>query len=302
MSKLGHPLPVVVVGSINVDLVVRAPRVVEPGETISGSSFSSGQGGKGANQASAAASTGARTLMVGRVGDDSHGADALAALAAVDVDTTHVGRADAATGVALIQVADDGENAITVVAGANAELMPADVDSAFASIASCESGAVIVLCLEIPLATVTHAAVAAAERGWTVVLNPAPAPTTPLPGELLAAVDVLVPNEHEAAAIYGIDELAASGSAAVVVTRGALGADVRRGAESFSVPAPRVNAVDTTGAGDALIGVLAASLAEGRDLDDAVSRAVGGGAIATLAAGARGSLPTASAIDRLLAR
>ncbi|HWD61859.1 MAG TPA: ribokinase [Humibacter sp.] len=302
MSKLGHPLPVIVVGSINVDLVVRAPRVVEPGETISGSSFSSGQGGKGANQASAAASTGARVHLIGRVGDDSHGADALAALASVGVDTTHVTRADAVTGVALIQVTDQGENAITVVAGANAELMPADVDRAFGSIASSEFGAVVVLCLEIPLPTVTHAAVAAAKRGWSVVLNPAPAPTAPLPRELLAAVDVLVPNEYEAAAIDGIDELAVSGSVAIVVTRGRLGADVHRGDQSFSVPAPRVNAVDTTGAGDAFIGVLAASLAEGRDLDDTVRRAVVGGAIATLAPGARGSLPTASAIDRLLAR
>jgi len=327
---------VIVVGSINADLVVTAPTIVRPGETIAGSAFSIGQGGKGANQACAAASAGAHVVMVARVGDDAYGRDAVSALDACGVDTTHVASADAPTGVALIQVDARGENAITVVAGANARLSPHDVDAAFGAFATSNTAgvrpadsaaAIVVLCLEIPLETVTGAAIAARRRGWTVVLNPAPAPTEPLPPELLAAVDVIVPNEREAAAL-GMEPVAevvappaaergaaASGAPAaaarradahhtgpaVLLTRGARGATLLRGDERHELPAPRVQPVDTTGAGDAFIGVLAASLAQGVDLVDAARRAVAGGAIATLGEGARGSLPTASAIDRLLA-
>ncbi|NNC13506.1 ribokinase [Planctomonas sp. JC2975] len=327
---------VVVVGSINTDLVVTAERIVAPGETIAGTGFETGQGGKGANQASAAAAAGAaagtRVAMVGCVGDDANGRYAVATLRAGGVDVSHIGTADAPTGVALIQVASDGENAITVVAGANARLSAEAVDAAFADIdaslrpaagvpddgrmdserdvdASPDAGRhdaagapVLVLCLEIPVETVTYAAVSARARGWTVVLNPAPAPQEPLPRALLDALDVLVPNEQEAAALGRSGAMSVPAGCAVVVTRGAAGAVLFRQRDDLVVPAPSVHAADTTGAGDAFIGVLAVSLAEGRDLAEAVRRAVAGGAIATLKAGARGSLPTASAIDEVLQR
>ncbi|MHA7984244.1 ribokinase [Rathayibacter sp. CAU 1779] len=325
---------VIVVGSINTDLVVTAERIVEPGETIAGTGFDVGQGGKGANQASAAAAAGAaagtRVAMIGCVGDDANGRDAVAALRDCGVDVSHITTADAPTGVALIQVASDGENAITVVAGANARLSPAAVDAAFAELDTAlhqetdppdderverdpdaqpdpdvshrgsPAAPVVVLCLEIPLETVTHAAVSARARGWTVVLNPTPVPHNPLPRELLAALDVLVPNEQEATALGRAGAMSVPAHCAVVVTRGEAGAVLFRERDDLVVPAPAVDPVDTTGAGDAFIGVLAASLAEGRDLAEAVRRAVAGGAIATLGAGARGSLPTASAIEDLL--
>jgi ribokinase len=288
---------VVVVGSVNADLVVRVPRLPGPGETVTGGTFARHGGGKGANQAVAAARLGARTALVGAVGDDDLGREAVAELAVEGVDVGAVARLEGvATGVALIAVDEHGENQIAVASGANAALDGPSVERAMAEL----GGGVVLLSLEVGDA----ALIAGARAARTAVLNPAPA--RELPAELLDAAPLLVPNAGEARDMTGEDDAGAAArglhertGAPVVVTLGARGALlVERGAEPVRIPAPRVDAVDTTGAGDCLCGALAAEIARGAPLEAAAAFAVRAAALSTLAAGARAGMPSRAAVER----
>ena len=287
---------VVVVGSVNADLVVRAARLPGPGETVTGGTFARHGGGKGANQAVAAARLGARTALVAAVGDDDYGAEALRGLAAEGVDVDAVARLDdVATGVALIVVDDRAENQIAVASGANAVLGGGFVAAALARL---EAG-VVLLSLEVG----DEALVAGAEGARLAVLNPAPA--REVPAALFAAGPVLTPNAGEARDLTGEEDARAAAralrertGAPVVVTLGADGALLADGrGKPVRIPAPRIEAVDTTGAGDCLNGALAAELARGVALEDAVAFAVRAAALSTLRRGAREGMPTRAAVD-----
>jgi len=295
---------VTVVGSLNEDVLVAVGRLPGRGETVIGHGVEIAPGGKGANQAAAAGRLGPGVHMVGRVGEDPAGNRQLAALADARVNVSRVHRTPGVpTGSATIPVEEGtGENLIVVVPGANAELRPEDAD-----VDSVERATVLLLQLEVPLETV-RAAVRATTG--TVVLNPAP--SQPLPADLLAAVDVLVPNEHELAQLAGVPagerppaELVALArsvaSGSVVVTLGARGALVvpADGAVLLQAPPP-VTPVDTIGAGDCFCGALAQALARGEDLGPAVRYAVTAAALSTTGAGARGALPDDDAVRALL--
>jgi ribokinase len=286
---------VAVVGSLNMDLVIRVPELPGPGETVSGGDLFRNPGGKGANQAVAAARLGRPVAMVGCVGDDDAGRALLASLEADGVDRSRVRVVDGVpSGTAFITVGEDGENQIVVSPGANARLTPDDVGAAEPAL---RAAAVTLLQLEVPLETVAAAARTAA---GTVVLNPAP--VRPLPSELLGQAGVLVPNRVELAQLAGrpvpatveeAAELAARLPArAVVVTLGADGALVVEDGQAGHVPAVPVRPVDTTAAGDAFCGGLADALAGGATLDEAARRAVRVAAAACLRPGAQASLPT----------
>ena len=298
-------MSVAVVGSINQDLIIRVPRQPRAGETVLGHGHFTGRGGKGANQAMAAARLGAEVAFFGRVGDDAAGRESVATLLAAGVDVSGIGvDEDASTGLAIIAVDDEAENAIIVSQGANASFGPEHVDEAAAVIDRAE---VTLLQLEVPMPAVLRAAELAGHR---LLLNPAPA--RPLPAELLAVVDVLIPNQTELAMLAGaselrsVDESAAaaatiSGPGAVVVTLGEDGAVVVMAGVTEHVRAPVVDAVDMTGAGDAFCGALAEGLAGGRRLMDAVRRAVYAGALATTRMGAQSALPTSTDLEALIA-
>ena len=297
---------ITVVGSANLDLVVDVDHVPLVGETVLGGDLRRIPGGKGANQAVAAARLGRRVAMVGRVGDDEGGSILRGALEADGVDTTALTTtADTPNGVALISVDADGDNAIVVSPGANGRVDARDVDAAGALVTD---AAVVLLQLEVPLAAVEAAASAAT---GTVILNPAPAPSAALPAELLANVDVLIPNQTELATLAKHDgtvdvtvaaELArALPSPVVVVTLGADGALVVTENDIEHVEAPTVDPIDTTAAGDSFCGALADGLVRGLAMGDAVRWAVRVGAATTLRPGAQPSLPTPAEVDRLLA-
>jgi ribokinase len=293
VGRYGHavadPAPTIaVLGSLNMDLTVRTPRLPAAGETLTGTGFSTSPGGKGANQAIAAARAGGRVRMIGAVGADEFGSALVDALAGAGVDTGRVRRVEGPTGIALITVDAAAENAIVVVAGANGTLTGLDDDDA-AVIAAAD---LLVLQLEVPLATVTRAAQVAAAAGVPVLLNPSP--SRPLPPELLAAVSILVVNETEAAALAA-DEIPGGGH--VVTTLGAAGAWYRGpGGASAAAAAPRVEPVDTTGAGDAFAGALAVAWCRGDDPAAALRWACAAGALATTVPGA--AAPFAAEIDR----
>ncbi|MET7420229.1 ribokinase [Dactylosporangium sp. NPDC005555] len=272
-------MTVLVVGAVNVDLVIETPRIAAPGETVIAARSSTGHGGKGGNQAVAVARLGGAVRLAARVGA---GFDP-GSLPGVDAAVV---RDAAPTGLAVVLVAADGENAITVVPGANANLSPADV-----TLPTGPPG-VLLASLEVPLDTVAAAARLARAAGWTVVVNPAPA--VQLPPSLLEDVDVLVPNEHELAVLGAPADLLAAGVGAVVVTLGAAGCRVHRAGGTVDVPAHPVRAVDTTGAGDAFCAALAWALDTDRSLEEAVRLACVAGALATRAVGARTALPTAA--------
>jgi ribokinase len=285
---------VVVVGSVNVDLVVRAERLPAPGETVTGGTFERHGGGKSANQAVAAARLGARVSLVAAVGDDDLGVEALAELEREGVDIGGVARlAGAPTGVALIVVDAAGENQIAVASGANLELDGGRLERDLAG----GSGDVVLLCLEVPDAAVLATARAAVAAGRRIVLNPAPA--RPLAPELLALGPQLTPNEAEARTLTGIADpsaaavaLARSTGAPAVVTVGAQGAVLAEpGHDPVLLPPPAVDVVDTTGAGDTLNGAYAAQLAAGAGVQDAARFAVAAAALSTCAAGARAGMP-----------
>lgn len=299
---------VVVIGSLNHDVTVLSPRLPRPGETVIGTSHFSGPGGKGANQAVAAARLGARVALVGFVGEDEYGrrlVDDLAAngvdVAAVDVDP------EAPTGIALITVDPRGENTIVGVSGANMQLQPPHLEAHRAMIAGAR---VVMAQLEIPIETV---AAAARLTTGTFCLNPAPAPERALPGDLLAGVDVLVPNRGELASLTNtaepdsMEDVASAASrlrvsGAVAVTLGGDGALLVEDGRSEKYPAPDVEAVDATGAGDAFCGALAFRLSQGSELRDAVSFAVAAGAVAVGGLGAQQALPTLDQVEALRAR
>jgi ribokinase len=302
------PPRVTVVGSLNVDLVAQAPRLPQPGETIIGRGFHTVPGGKGANQAVAAARLGAHVSIVGRVGRDAFADLLLHNLTAAGVDHTFVTQdPQAPTGVALIVVDDAGQNSIVVASGANVRLSPADVEAAQSAIAA---AAVLLLQLESPLETVTRAAQVARAHGVTVILNPAPARS--LPAALLSLVDVLIPNQSETALLTGMpvsDQAQAQAAAAalrgsgvrtVILTLGERGALLAREEGAHLFPAFDVTPVDTTAAGDAFVGGFAAALAQGRSLSQAVRWGNAAGALATTKLGAQPSLPTRHALETLL--
>jgi len=296
---------IVVVGSINLDLVARVPRHPRPGETLAGTSFVSSPGGKGANQALAARRAGADVALFGAVGSDAFAEPALALLRADGVDLAGVRTLAAPTGVALIQVDDAGENTIVVIAGANG-VVAAD----WVADAVLTPRAIVAMPLEIPLAAVAAVAVRARVRGARVILNAAPAMA--VPAETLASVDILVVNEHEAATVaapLGISAEPAAFStaiharfgAAAVVTLGARGAVAADGMGRFEFSAPEVRVVDTVGAGDALIGALAAALDRGAPLREALREGIAAGSLACTREGAQPSLPWRPDIARLAA-
>ena len=289
-----HTAAVVVVGSANVDLIMRVPHLPAPGETVIGGTSSRAPGGKGANQAVAAARLGARSWFVGALGDDDLGAWTLEDLDRSGVDRSLVATSSEPTGVAHIWIDDEGENAITVASGANATLDAATVERALARIDV--DRAVVLANLEIPDDAVAAAARAASDRGWPFVLNPAPARA--LPDDVLSRTDVLTPNETEAAMLTGGDAPLEERVGAVVVTLGGRGAEIRRrDRAAVAQPAFAVEVVDTTGAGDAFSATIAWALADGRSLDDAVRYAAGAGALATRAVGARASLPDLAELE-----
>lgn len=277
---------VVVLGSVNVDLTVRTARLPRAGETVLGSRLHRAQGGKGGNQAVAAARAGADVSLCAAVGTDSFGDDALRALADAGVDVAGVVRVEEPTGTAVILVDDAGENEIVVVPGANLRARGSRVDW--------RAGDVAATVLEVPLDAVETFLAQARAAGARTVLNAAPA--TREARRLLPLTDVLCVNESELDAL-GPEPLAAG--TAVVTTLGSRGIRLVDGEGTFSVPAHDVPVVDTVGAGDAVCGVLAAGLAEGRSLRESVVRANAAAAMAVRSAGARSS-PTRAELDRFL--
>lgn len=290
---------IVVVGSLNADLVVRTARFPQPGETLTGSELVVIPGGKGANQAVAAARLDGEVTMVGAVGADANGTLLLDSLSDAGVDVTRIARRDdTATGTAVITVDDAGENTIIVSPGANGTLTTARIGEAWNVL---DGAGVLCLCLEVPLDTVLEAARRGASAGALVLLNLSP--YGEVPDELLAATGVLLVNEHEAADLAGVDPaksgwdamataLGERGIARAVVTTGAAGSVVIDGeAEVTSVPSPKVDAVDTTGCGDAFMGSLALRLAAGDALVDAARFASTVGSFAATGAGAQASYP-----------
>lgn len=287
---------VLVAGSANADYVVRAGHIPAPGETVLGADLVIFSGGKGANQAVAAARAGgATTAMLVALGDDPPGQLLASSLSSAGV-RLHVRRSPRSTGAALITVSDAGENAITVAPGANADLAPDDLPNL-------DRVAWLLLQLETPIETVAAFAGMARARGVKVLLNAAPAQL--LPAALVADVDLLVVNEEELNAIAGkrgtlAERLRGIGVATVVVTLGSRGACAFSHGDQILQPAFDVTPVDTTGAGDTFCGVLAAGLAENLAMPDALARAAAAAALATTKAGAQASIPTRAEVDAFL--
>lgn len=300
---------VVVVGSSNTDMVVKSDRIPAVGETVTGGQFVMAAGGKGANQAVAAARLGAKVSLVAKVGQDSLGDQAVAGYRREGIATDCIVRdPDHATGVALILVDAQGENLISVASGANHALTPADVDRAAATIRAAD---VLVLQLEIPLETVARAAEIAAAAGVPVILDPAPAPAGPLPPSLLKHVTCIKPNETEAERLTGVavhdqasaqqaaDKLLAAGARQAIITLGTRGSlVVERPGHGAAVPAHAVQAVDSTAAGDAFSGALACGLGRGQSLLEAARFASLAAALSVTRLGAQPSLPTDAEVRR----
>jgi ribokinase len=289
-------------------MILQMDHIPRPGETLLGGDFSMAAGGKGANQAVAAARAGGEVTFLARVGDDMFGRQALEGFRQDGINVEHViCDADAPSGVALIFVAADGENSIGVASGANAQLSPADVQQAAAAIAAAD---VLVMQLETPLPTVRAAAEIAAAHGVRVILNPAPAQA--LSDELLKLVSVLTPNESEAELLTGVavsseeaaaesaSQLRGKGVATAIVTLGAQGAMIASDEFSGKVPAFQVTPVDTTAAGDVFNGALAVALSEGKPLEAAVRLASAAAALSVTKLGAQPSAPSRDEIERFL--
>ncbi len=299
---------IVVVGSSNTDMIIKVPHVPVPGETIIGGTFSTAAGGKGANQAVAAARAGGDVTFVARVGEDMFGRKAKDGFVKDNINVDHVlSDKDAPSGVALIFVGEDGENSIAVASGANANLSPSDVESAGDAISSAD---ILIMQLETPLETVQKAATIASEKGVKVILNPAPA--CELSDDILSHVSILTPNESEAELLTGVkvqsekdagaaaDALMAKGIETVIVTMGAKGAFVVTADSKELVGSFSVKAVDATAAGDVFNGTLAVAMAEGKPLKEAVKFANAAAALSVTKLGAQPSAPTRQEIEKLL--
>ncbi|WP_276324126.1 ribokinase [Paraburkholderia flava] len=298
---------VAVAGSLNMDLVARAPRLPRPGETLAGHAFAQVAGGKGGNQAVAAARLGAQVAMIGCVGADANGAQLRAGLEAEGIDCAALETSEhASTGVALIVVDDGSQNAIVIVAGSNGEVTPATIARHEAVLAAAD---VVVCQLETPDAAVEATLATARRLGKTTILNPAPA-VGPLPTAWFSLIDYLIPNELEAATLTGLPvtspadaavaatALRTAGARNVLVTLGAQGVQVALAdGTTQHYAAPRVEAVDTTAAGDTFIGGLAAQLARGAAVDDAIRFAQRAAAISVTRAGAQPSIPTRDEVE-----
>ena len=296
---------ILVIGSLNVDLVVRAARFPQPGETISGDDLQTLPGGKGANQAMAAARLGASVSMLGRVGKDNFGGSLLDNLQSNSVDTKLIQRDDASTGTAIIIVDSNGQNSIVLSAGANGKVSDADVRTA-----SFSDFNLLLLQLEIPIETVLAATRRARERGLRVLLNPAPARS--LPDELISLPDFLVPNEIELSLLTNqpVNDISSAEKAAkvllgrgaqtVIVTLGANGALLVTKEIVKHIPPFKVNVVDTTAAGDAFIGGFASALLQNKSLEESVRYGCACGALATTKFGAQPSLPTKEEVERFI--
>ncbi|MGU3347344.1 ribokinase [Pseudomonas monsensis] len=299
------PANVVVIGSLNMDLVTRAPRLPRGGETLIGHSFATVSGGKGANQAVAAARLGAQVAMIGCVGNDDYGVQLRDALLAEQIDCQAVSVVEGSSGVALIVVDDHSQNAIVIVAGANGAMTPAVIDRFDAVLQNAD---VIICQLEIPDATVGYALKRARTLGKTVILNPAPA-SRPLPADWFAAIDYLIPNESEAAALSGLpvesresaekaaSRLIAMGAGKVIITLGAEGSLFANGKGFEHFRAPKVKAVDTTAAGDTFVGGFAAALADGKSEAEAIRYGQIAAALSVTRAGAQPSIPSMSDVQ-----
>lgn len=302
--------PIVIVGSSNMDLVAKALRIPVPGETLTGTDFFMIPGGKGANQAVAAARLGAEVIFVARLGKDVFGAKSLENFKSVQINTKHIQQLDdVPSGIALIAIDDSGRNSIIVVPGANGRLMPADVDQARADIAA---AGVVVTQLEVPMATVEHTAELAQENKVPFILDPAPA--RPLSPALLARVDILKPNEIEAETLTGIkvidadtagkaaDALLSQGVRQVIITMGKKGFLLAEDDSMDFIEGYKVRAVDSTAAGDAFTGALAFGIASGKSLRQAVLYANAVAAISVTRYGAQSSMPTLNEVQAFLAK
>ncbi|TIP81639.1 MAG: ribokinase [Mesorhizobium sp.] len=296
---------IIVIGSINLDLIANVDRLPAPGETVRGSGFTTAPGGKGANQALAAARAGAKVRMVGAVGKDNFATEALALLRDGKIDLSGVGETFASTGTALIMVADDGENVIAVVPGANDSVVTGDLSKAFM-----KKGDVVLLQQEIPLQTVDAALDAARAAGAVTVLNTAPFRAEA--AAFLGKADYVVANETEfdlygeALSLSGRDrparmrDYAGKTGRTIVVTLGGDGVLAATPADLLMVPALNITPVDTVGAGDTFCGYFAAGLSSGLPLDQALARAAAAGSLACLKPGAQPSIPLAKDIDAAL--
>ena len=288
---------ILVIGSSNTDMTAIVPAIPKPGETVVGSDYRVTLGGKGANQAVACVRQGVPTAFITALGSDNLGKDMLSAFRKDNINTDHVVIKPVHTGVALIFVDKDGENSIGVAPGANGTLSPEDIEGADSLFAE---GDILLLQLEIPMETVVYAARKAKKKNMTVILNPAP--ICAVPEELLQNTDIITPNEHELAALGSAELLFEKGISLLIATRGSKGVDVISPGERYSVPAFRVRAVDTVGAGDCFNGSFAAALAMGLDVKAAVIRGAASAALAVTREGAQASMPSKWETDEFLTK
>lgn len=301
MHRIKENAKILVVGSANMDMVIAAPHFPQPGETLAGYGFMTNHGGKGANQAVAAARLGAQVVFVGKVGNDQFGQAMKDMMCQEGIDVSALFAASQApTGVALITTVPNGENTIIIEPGANAQLTPEDVERAEELF---KDAGIVLMQLETPVPTLIKAAELAKQYGAYVVLNPAPAPITPLPDALLQHVDILIPNETEAAAISGteiattddvpvaMERLHSMGIKNVIITLGSKGACASVEGNMVHVEAEKVKAVDTTAAGDTFCGALCTALLQGRDLQGAMRYGCKAAAISVTRRGAQMSMP-----------
>ena len=305
-------MSVAVLGSINMDVIAYLDRLPKPGETLHGTGYKMGLGGKGANQAVAARKLGCDVCFIARTGDDAFGDAARAEMASYDLDLAHVRRdAENATGIAIIKVGEGGQNMISVIAGANFAVDGTDIEAAKTTLAQAR---VLLLQLEVPLAASRAAAAVMREGGGRVVLDPAPAPKAAFDAATIAAIDIVTPNESEAAGMLGwqpaspdeglraAKDLRALGFATAIVKLGAQGVAVSGPEAEGIIPPFKVAAIDTVAAGDSFNGGLACALDEGRPLLDAVRFAAACGALSTTRQGASAAAPTRAEVDAFLKR
>lgn len=307
-QKLTHGIKrIVVIGSSNTDMVIRTKNLPRPGETVLGGTFFMNAGGKGANQAVACARLGGAVTFVCKTGNDVFGHQAYQLFDDEGIDPSYVfSDPKNPSGVALILVDDNAENSIAVASGSNSNLVTADIDNSLDAI---ENSEIVLMQLEIPIKTIEYAAQIAKSRGKMVILNPAPAPTEPLPLSILKNIDLITPNETEAELISGIpvvdetsaiaaaERMAELGVKKIIITMGSKGAMLYEDGEAELIPSIRVKAVDTTAAGDCFNGALTIAISEGRSLKDAVLFANRAAAISVTRPGAQVSMPYRHEVD-----